>query len=219
MRTSFGMLTVAALLASGPAVAAELALASGPGDASGLLDEAEGRLLHPGSGGYHVAGGPPSGYLFGLDVGAALPLATGGVESQANLSLGARLGYQFANGLSVAFRYEDLGLAPDLVDSAQFQFAALEVRYSFPYVFPMPFIEAAAGLSIATANAPLRLGGGSVSVGPGGSVGLGVSFPLTHHFAIDVTGRDWLAPLSGQLFQIFTIEAGLAFAFGGPARP
>ncbi len=188
------------------------------GALSDLLQTAEGRLLHGGSGGYHVSGGPLSGYLVGVDVGAALPLATGGVEAQPSVSLAARFGYQFENGLSLALRYEDLGLSPNLIDGAQLQFIAVNARYSFPFIFPMPFVEADIGLSIATSDGPLGPGQGSTSAGPGGALGVGVSFPVTHHFAIDVSARDWLAPVAGEVFQIFSVEAGVWFAFGGAGK-
>jgi opacity protein-like surface antigen len=185
-----------------------------------VLGSAEGRLIGGGGpGGYGVPGGAPSGFLFGVDVGAAIPLVGGGIESEVSLALGARVGYQFPNGLSAAFCYEDLGLSPSLVDGAQLQFVTLNVRYTFPFVFPMPYIEAMAGLSLATAEAPLGPGAGPVSVGAGGALGAGASFPLSRHIAIDLGVRDWLAPISGQLFQVLAVEAGFSFAFGAPAGP
>lgn len=185
-----------------------------------VLGSAEGRLIGGGGpGGYLVHGGPPSGFLFGVDAGAAIPIVGSGVESRISLALGARLGYQLPNGLSLAFCYQDLGLSPDLVDGALLQFATLNVRYTFPYIFPMPFIEAMVGLSFATSDTALGPGQGTTAVGAGGAIGAGASFPLTHHVAIDVGVRDWLAPVSSQLFQVLSIEAGVSFAFGGPARP
>ncbi len=180
-----------------------------------VLDGVTGRLLSgAGSGGYHVRGGPPAGFLFGVDVGVAVPIAGSGVESQVSLALGARVGYQFPNGLSASFCYQDLGLRPDLVDGAQLQFATLNVRYAFPYIFPMPYIEAMAGLSFATTDAALGPGQGGTTVGAGGAIGIGASFPLTHNVGIDVGIRDWLAPVSSQLFQVLSIETGVWFAFG-----
>jgi hypothetical protein len=184
-------------------------------EAAPLLDETEGRLLHPGRGGYHVPGGPPDGYLFGVDVGAAVPLATGGEESAVGLSLSGRFGYQFHDGLSLALRYEDLGLSPNLINGTQLQFVAADVRYSFPFILPMPFVEAAVGLGVGTSSAALAPGQGTTAVGPAGALGVGVSFPLTHHFAVDVGVRDWLTSIAGNLYQVFSLEAGVGFAFGG----
>ncbi|MHB8418446.1 MAG: hypothetical protein ACYDCL_10250 [Myxococcales bacterium] len=199
----------------GAALAQESSAAIGD-DGAFLLDEAEGRLLHhPGMAGYHVPGGAPAGYLVGLDVGAAIPVPSGSMESQPSLSLSGRVGYQFHSGLALAARYEDLGLSPNLIDGKQLQFVAADIRYNFPFLLPMPFVEAAFGLAIATSNAALAPGQGNVSAGPGGALGVGVSFPLTHNFAIDVGVRDWLASVDGSFYQVFSIEAGVAFAFGG----
>lgn len=179
----------------------------------------EGRLLSGHSaGGFSLPGGPREGFLIGVDLGAAIPIPTGGLESQTSVALGARVGYQLRSGLSLAFQYEDLGLAPTLVDGTQWQIAALGARYEFPFLIPMPYVEVAVGLSFVNANAPLAPGQGNVSVEPAGGLGVGMAIPFGHHFAIDVGARDWLTPVNGTLLQVISLQAGIELIFGGGAQ-
>lgn len=180
-----------------------------------LASMSRGRLVSgSGSAGFGVAGGPTEGLLIGVDLGAALPIAADG--TQANLALGVRVGYQLHSGLSLALQYQDLGVTPTLEDGTQWQVLGLGARYEFPFLFPMPYIEVAFGLSFVDVTPPAGAvtAQGTLSVGPGGGVGLGVALPLGHHVAIDVGARDWAAPVEGTLQQVISIQAGVEITFG-----
>ncbi len=184
-----------------------------------LAGEGEGRLLHGGRGGYHVGGGPREGLLVGIDLGAALPIFVGNNEAAASFAAGGLVGWQFPNGVAVLFRYQDLGLRPDVVANTQWQLATFGMRYTFPYIIPQPFLEALVGLSLVNSNAPLAPGGGNLQISPGGAVGVGLALPLARHVAVEVAARDWLSPIGGDLFQILGLEAGVTVDFGAPPRP
>ncbi len=192
-------------------------------DASRLLRvlqaDAEGRLLSASGGGaMRLGSGPHGGLLFGIDVGGASPLPFGGVEPGLGFGLSAKLGYQALSGLSMALEYDDLGLTPAATAADRFQFGTFAMRYTFPYPIPMPYLEAASGVAVITPPGPLGSQGESSFVAPGGALGLGISIPLSHHVAIDVGLRDWIAPAAGTLLQVLSLEAGLDLTVGGAAR-
>ncbi len=206
------VLAAVALLALSASARAEELTLSAPDLLASL---AKGRLISgSGPAGFRLAGGPSEGLLLGVDIGAALPISTNGGSSQANVALGARVGYQLHSGLSLALQYQDLGVSPTLIDGTQWQILALGARYEFPFLFPMPYVEVAFGLSFVDAAAPTVAGQGMLTVGPGAGVGLGVALPLGHHVAIDVGARDWLAPVNGALLQVVSVQAGVEVTFG-----
>ncbi len=185
-----------------------------------VLDEDEGRLLHGlGSGGYHIRGGPREGVLVSIDAGAAFPIFTGSAEASPGFAAGGLVGYEFPNGVALEFRYQDLGLAPTLVDRTQWQLATVGMRYTFPYIVPMPFVEALVGASFVNSAVPFNSGGATVSVSPGGAAGLGLGLPLSRHVAVDLAARDWISPVGPSAFQVLVVDLGLTVSFGAPPRP
>lgn len=202
---------------------ADLGLAAGHAadlllpDVDQLQDETLGRLIH-GSGlaGHASRRGPEDGAVFGVDVGAALPLPSGGEESRPSVALGVRAGYQLADGLAFQARYDDLGFAPSLIANSQLMFATLGMRYTFPFIIPLPFVEAMVGPAFVNSNVPLGQGSGLEIVSLGVGFGLGASFLLSRHLSIDVGARDWLTPVAGNLLQVITLQAGLGLSVGGP---
>jgi hypothetical protein len=185
-----------------------------------LLNHAtDGRVIGGSGGGVFQAGtGPRGGLLFELDLGGGMQLPFG-APLLAGLSLGAEIGYETIYGLAFGLRYDDQYLNPGGGENANFQFVTFAVRYTFPYPIPMPFVEAAAGLSIASLGGPLGSEGGGTDFGPGGALGVGIAIPLSHHAAIDVGFRDWIAPANGSVFQVLSLQVGINFTTGGAAGP
>ncbi len=185
-----------------------------------LDPELEGRLVGgSGGGAFSVGRGPGGGLLFGVDLGGALQLPLNRPSALGGFTLGAEIGYQTREGLAFAFRYDDLDVALGDSDHSRFQFATFAFRYTFPNLVPMPWIEAAAGLSFVSAPGPLGSAGGPAVLGAGGSLGGGIGIPLGHFVAIDVGLRDWIAPEDRALANVLTLEVGITVTTGGVARP
>jgi hypothetical protein len=140
----------------------------------------------------------------GVDGAWATSLGDGGEPTRDGWGFGVRAGYAFANGLEVHARYDDLGVAPN-GSSPPLELASVGMRYSFPFLLPMPFVEVDAGPAFLS---------GDVRFGAGGAVGL--TIPAVNHVLIDLTGRDWVVPLDGVARQTLTIGLGVALTFGGP---
>jgi hypothetical protein len=186
-----------------------------------LQQEALGRLIS-GAGGRTFRGGSArsSGLFFEMDLGSALTLPVGDAVTRGAAAFGGGLGYRAANGLSMMLRYDDLGL-PVGLDGTRFQFATYAMRYTFPYPIPMPYVEAAVGLSFVTPSGPLGSEQSTgTALGAGGAFGFGVAIPLSHHAAIDVGLRDWTSLTNGSFFQVLSLTAGIEFTVGGgPSGP
>ena len=148
--------------------------------------------------------GPAGGALFGVEGGWAATLADGGDSGQGAWAFGIRAGYEFANGLEVHVRYDDLGTKP-LSSRSPLQFGTVGLRYSVPFLFPMPFAEVDAGPAFVLGDT--RFGAGAA---------LGVSFPVVNHLLIDLAGHDWFVPIAGAVRQTLTVGLSLAVTFGGP---
>lgn len=118
----------------------------------------------------------------------------------------ARVGWHFVNGLDLHLRYDDLGVRP-LASRAPLQAATAGLRYSLPFVVPLPFAEVDAGPAFV---------GGDLRFGAG--VGLGVSLPLGSHVLVDLIGRDWLVPIAGEVRQTLTASLGLTVTFASPSQ-
>jgi hypothetical protein len=140
----------------------------------------------------------------GVEGGWAALLPTRGEQGQGSASFAVRAGWAFTNGLELHLRYDDLGIAPD-DSSTPLQTATVGVRYSIPFVIPLPFAEVGAG--------PAFLGG---DVRFGASAGIGVSIPLGPFVLLDVVGRDCLTPIDGTLRQTLTAGLGLTVQFASP---
>ena len=156
-----------------------------------------------------VGGGPSGGVFVGVDTGVALALASGFDPAQDAWAFGGRAGYEFRNGLALQLRYDYLGLAPHLTNpsTSPMQIGSAGVRYSIPFLVPLPFFEAMWGPSF---NA------GSVSIA--GGVGVGASVPIGRHVRIDASVRDWITPIDAQVHQILTFELGAAVSFASPGH-
>lgn len=157
-------------------------------------------------GGGRPAVGASGGPLLALEGGGAVTLAARGDPAQEAWAFGARAGWAFPNGLAAHLRYDDLGVEPGGSPSP-LQLATAGLRYSVPFLVPMPFAEVDAGAAFAGGDA--RFGAGA---------GLGASLPLGTFVQLDVIGHDWLVPVAGTLRQTFTIGLGLTVTFASPAR-
>jgi hypothetical protein len=139
-------------------------------------------------------------------VGWATLLPAGSDPARGGLALGARAGWQFANGLGLHVRYDELGVEPPS-SSSPLQLVTAGLRYSVPFLDPLPFAEVQAGPAFV--GAEVRFGAG---------VGLGVSVPVARHILLDAVARDWLVPIAGELRQTFTGSVGLTITFASPSH-
>ena len=186
-----------------------------PGD---LLDLGSSRLIGWHHGGHHGAGGANEGPTFGIDAGGAFPLPSSGQEAAASVALGARAGYQWADGIAVQLRYDDLGLNRTLLANSQLQFLTVGMRYTFPYFLPMPFIEAMAGSAFVNSSVPVEPGGEVAAAFFGGAVGVGLSVPLSRHLNLDLAARDYMSEAGAAFLDVLTAQVGIGFTVGGPPR-
>jgi hypothetical protein len=150
-----------------------------------------------------VGHGPADGVLLGVDGAWANTFAAGGDPSHDGWGFGVRAGYAFGSGLELHLRYDDLGVEPG--GRSPLQLATAGLRYSVPFLFPMPFAEVDAGPAFVL---------GDVDFGAGGALGL--AFPIVNHVLVDVAAHDWFVPIGGTIRQTLTVGLGLAVTFGGP---
>jgi hypothetical protein len=139
-----------------------------------------------------------------VEGGGSLLLAAGRDTSHSSFAFGARAGWQFAQGLALHVRYDDLGVRPASA-SSPLQLATAGLRYSAPFLVPLPFAEVDAGAAFVARAVDL-----------GGAFGIGLSLPIGSHVLIDVVGRDWLVPIAGTLRQTLTASLGLSITFASP---
>ena len=161
-------------------------------------------IISPG----HGARRAQAGVLVGVDAGWTTLLGGNGQDATGGASFGARLGYQFRNGLALQTRYDFLGVsAPALPASpgGAIQVASAGLRYSLYTGFIAPFGEVMIGSAFFGGDATLA-----------GSFALGATLPLTRHFGIDLTMRDWLLPIDGNVRQAIVADGGLYVTFAGP---
>lgn len=155
-------------------------------------------------GGY-VGAAPMGGPLLGIEGSWAATLPVSNDASQSSAAFGVRAGWAFPNGLNVHARYDDLGVEP-AGSRSPLQLATLGLRYSLPFVVPLPFAEVDAGPAFARDD-----------VWFGAGAGLGASLPLGSYVLIDVVGRDWFVPVADKLRQTLTIGVGLTIIFPSPS--
>ncbi len=154
-----------------------------------------------GGGGGSIAHAP-RGLFLGADTGLATMLPGRVDGAHGAWAFGARAGYQWRSGLAAQVRFDDLGVgAPD--GSAPLLFATAGVRYSLPLVV-MPFVEVLVGPAVYGAH-----------VSPGAALGGGVSLPVLRHLAFDLSIRDWIAGIDGDVRHVVTAELGVSVGFGG----
>jgi len=162
--------------------------------------------LQPGyaSAAHGQGGGLASGFLVAVDAGVAVLFPSGGEPTSAP-ALTARLGRQLSNGLTLSGRWDDLGAVPSTTAATTVQIVSFAARYAFPFFWPMPFAEVAAGLAFVSNTSPSNVG---ITIGAGIAVGL--AFPITPFLALEVAGRDWFAfPSGAPLLQVPAVQASL----------
>lgn len=181
-----------------------------------LEGEAIGRLIHGvGHAGHRGTLAEEEGAIFGVDIGGAFPIA-GATEARDSVAFGGRVGYQFRDGIALQARFDSLGVTQTLINNSQLMFATIGMRYTFPFLFPLPFVEAMIGPSFVNSSPSVGQVGASEQVDFGAGVGLGASFLLSRHVSIDVSAHDWLSPVGGSLLQVLTVQAGVSLSVGGP---
>lgn len=152
----------------------------------------------------HVGHGPADGVILGVDGAWANTFGEGSDPAHDGWGFGVRGGYAFGSGLELHLRYDDLGVEPAGARSP-LQLATAGLRYSVPFLFPMPFAEVDVGPVFVL---------GDVDFGAGGALGL--SFPVVNHVLVDVAAHDWFVPIDATIRQTLTVGLGLAVTFGGP---
>jgi hypothetical protein len=150
------------------------------------------------------------GFFLGADTGVATLISSDAdqlvrsqiVPSRHGWAFGVRTGYEWASGLALQARIDDLGVHTS--DGARsLMFVSGGIRYSLPLVV-MPFADALVGTAFDATGASL-----------GAAIGLGASVLVTRHLGIDVALRDWMADLEGGIRHIPTATVGLQIGFGG----
>ncbi len=191
--------------------------ASSPIDLLGALTNTR-PIGTPAPAGYRVAGGFPTGWLVGADLGLAAPLAGPGQASGTAWAVGTRVGYQYANGLSWMVRFDDerIGLAPQ-TDPGLLSLTG-GIRYNFPYLWPSPFVELDGGGTLLSVAAGGATPGGTDILALCGAAAVGLSFPIFRYFSLDLTGRGWLAVGPQGALVTFTVQGGMSIVFGFPGR-
>jgi hypothetical protein len=161
------------------------------------------------SAGHAGGGGPRDGFFVGVDTGVAVSLPAGYDPALRAWTFGVRTGYELRSGVALQLRYDYLGVAPHFTvpEVGPAQIGAAGVRYSIPFLVPLPFFEALWGVAV---------NGDAVSVT--GGLGVGGSVPIGRYLRLDASVRDWLMPIDGQVHQVLTFELGAAVSFGGPGR-
>jgi hypothetical protein len=177
-----------------------------PASLRGIASVTPGRLVGSWSPGGQAGEGPRGGPFLGVEGAWATTLPVADDPSHGSLAFGMRAGWAFANGLAFQVRYDDLGVEPSSSRSP-LQAATGGLRYSLPFVVPLPFAEVDAG--------PAFVGG---DVHLGAAAGLGASVPLGPYVLIDLVARDWLVPIAGELRQTLTAGLGLTVTFASPGR-
>lgn len=154
----------------------------------------------------YASAGPIGGPLLGVESGGALLMGTDGSDPHAGLALGAYVGWAFPQGIALHLRYDDLGIRVQS-GSPPLQLATAGLRYTAPFLVPLPFAEVDAGTAFVAKG---------VAFGAAG--GLGLSVPLGSHVLVDVVGRDWLLPVAGVLRQTLTASLGLSVTFASASH-
>jgi len=160
------------------------------------------RLVGAFGGGGGAFSRAPSGFFVGADTGWAVMLGPGSAPAPDAWAFGARLGYEWRNGLAIEGRFDDLGVDPPK-GGGSLLVGSGGIRYSLPFVV-MPFAEALIGPAFNGSH-----------VTPGAGLGLGASLPVVRHLMIDLALRDWIVDLDGAVRNVPTIELGIAVGFPG----
>jgi hypothetical protein len=150
-------------------------------------------------------GSTTGGPLLEAEGSWAVALAQGADPARSGWALGVRAGWSLPNGISAHLRYDDVAIRLPGATTA-LQVASCGVRYSVPFLVPLPFAEVDAGPAFVD---------GQVRVGVGAALGL--SIPIGRHVLLDVFGRDWLVTLGTSLQQVLGGGVGLGVMFAPPS--
>jgi hypothetical protein len=157
-------------------------------------------------GGFGGGGGAiaraPSGLFIGADTGWAVMLGPRESSAPNAWAFGARVGYEWQNGLALEGRFDDLGVHPP-TGGGSLLFGSAGIRYSLPLVV-MPFAEALVGPGFNGSH-----------LAPGAGLGVGASLPVLRHLMFDLALRDWIIDLDGGVRNVPTVELGITVGFGG----
>lgn len=177
-----------------------------PASLRGISSATPARLVGSWSPGGQAGEGPRGGPFLGVEGAWATTLAVADDPAHGSPAFGVRAGWAFANGLALHLRYDDLGVEPSSSPSP-LQAVTGGLRYSLPFVEPLPFAEVDAG--------PAFVGGDAHF---GAAAGLGASLPLGPYVLVNLVARDWLVPIAGELRQTLTAGLGLTVTFASPSR-
>lgn len=173
-----------------------------------LLDADSVGKLQPGyaSPTHGSAGGIAPGLVLAVDGGTAVLLPPAPYVPSIAPAMSVRFGRQFRSGLTLLGRWDDLGALPSSGVPSNAQIISFAARYAFPYFWPLPYAEVAAGLAFVNTGPS-----GPPTVTVGASAAIGLSLPIVPFLAVEVTGRDWFVfPAGFPLVQIPAVQASLA---------
>jgi len=152
-----------------------------------------------------------SGFFLGADTGIAtlVSSSTDSIARTQSLSspeyhgwtYGVRIGYEWASGLAIQARVDDLGTHTGDGTEA-LTLATVGVRYSLPF-FVMPFADALVGPAFDSSGTSL-----------GAAIGVGASLLVTRHLGVDLAFRDWMVDLDGGIRHVPTVTVGVQIGFG-----
>lgn len=165
-----------------------------------------GRLIGGSSPAGYSSGAPSGGPLLAVEGAWATTLPADNDVAQSGWAFGARAGWALPSGLSAHVRYDNLGVEPSGL-KFPLELATAGLRYSLPFVVPLPFAEVDAGPAFV---------GGDVRFGAGAA--LGASLPIGRQVLIDLVAHDWLVPVGPSLRQTISVGLGLTVTFASPAR-
>lgn len=153
----------------------------------------------------------PYGFFFGADTGLATLVSSDSdvaLRTQTQVAplhrgwaFGVRTGYEWASGLAIQARFDDLGVHTS-DGTTSLMFASAGLRYSFPFIV-MPFVDALVGPAFDASGVSL-----------GAAIGIGASIVVTRHLGIDLAFRDWIADLDGSVRHVPTATVGVQIGFG-----
>jgi hypothetical protein len=142
-------------------------------------------------GGFGGGGGAYARMRSGFVLGAESGKSIGG--NDIGWTVGVRTGYEWATGVTVQARLDDLRTAT---------VASAGLRYSLPFIV-MPFVDALAGPAFDGGTTSLEV-----------ALGIGASAIVTRHLAIDVAARDWMTDTMGGIHHVRTITVGVQINVG-----
>ncbi len=142
----------------------------------------------------------PSGWYIGVDGGGALLVGVGDARTTGAPAVGGHAGYRLPSGLAFDLRADDLGVsAPD--GSGPLVAGGFGMRYTIPLEI-MPFVEVHLGALDYGSNTSFA-----------GDVGAGLALPIGNHLEIDLSARDWIGGVDGQIRHAPMFALGVVVGF------